>query len=1184
MPTIPKQKSDPVMDSLKSLKEEINEGYGGYEEDMSVIEELFRTELFEKEKINLLLEEKLKKVQAELSHTMEKLTLFKQSEMLSKDENKNLKTKLLNHQKMDSFSEKKCDILLPEAKAQSEKIINLTTPLSDQEAAAPIKGEENMAGESYNETSVSKQGKSGSTDSGIGSSDLNVESSTDQSVFLFNDSGRSGWNFPTSHASCPSSPTALTKKFKRQSNELSSRFSFRPQGNLNTINSTSQNEILSQSYSMLDIQRNHKFVEKFKAALREYVYAENSKLIKKRLNEHVFPECPHIKIGSKNIESILYLAKELSFNSLVDRFTKKLFTNEYQSELSNAKCAATTSDELDAKKLAGALIEDYTHFKKPLKIGPVQYEKISWLLDTALLYEADRFSRELVARYTRLIPAYAASLFQAEALNQATRYFNTELSGEFLDDFTAKIRLCSYTLSAASLAGAKYAINPDHRPPKEIVFELLIDSAEENTIHVESKKIIDELCINYLLTPESSTIYSAYIIDKLKEKLARYNLNLLNKETEIQHSAEKILNDLLNKDKLKDALEAALETQDGKNLLLRIEEKLKEQIEERIDDEIRGYIPNESTDYLVSILQKIIQGNSDLSDKEMQALLQKHLPLRYADTEKDFSLALSAIYLANDTLGARHTDDFTVSNTLFTTARQFLRKKDLAQIKAQYPVSREDVDEEDLAHLATKPWLDEKYRLISGKPIDLKLNADEQAKVNSQCQELFHLSDLNLAAVTHKSVVELKKELAELAQLNKELVDQRHQYLLKIEEKLLSYPELITLEAFEANLNTALLTALPLPSSNEGSQAAAFQVNTAQSLALLQGINQHITHPINNERGLFKLDLYRSHTVAATRIDALLQGINQQVAQHKNKWNSLLLNPIVEKIYTNIKPTFNNDLSESKTKSLIVAAINLLHSHGSLKEKLQERAAWNNELKYHYAMIEHIQTCKDKISSRVDILEDMVSQKEALKTATPSSSAVSSTPGPVHLPSSCYRRDEYPEQEMRVKGEYFNRRDALKIGETIAYQEESLDDGSQSQEWSVTRSSEKELAYQTDKKAGAWYQRPSEAMQKQIVFTQMIDAMNSFKDNKVINFSFGKACSKEQEKQYRLFISAYNELRRESGEVRPILLCGPTNKTLKMKKSAIAAAKTELKDKLNLYAHERQAIHKKFSTCGRGRG
>ena len=125
------------------------------------------------------------------------------------------------------------------------------------------------------------------------------------------------------------------------------------------------------------------------------------------------------------------------------------------------------------------------------------------------------------------------------------------------------------------------------------------------------------------------------------------------------------------------------------------------------------------------------------------------------------------------------------------------------------------------------------------------------------------------------------------------------------------------------------------------------------------------------------------------------------------------------------------------------------------------------------------------------------------------------------------------------------------------------------------------LGYRTEK--GAWYRQPSEAMQKEVTFTQMIDAVNSFKDNKEIYFNFGPTCSQAAEVKYRLFISAYNELRQESGE-GPHLRCWPNVKLRMPTTAAVTAVKEEIKHKLALYAHERVAIDKNLSTYSRSRG
>ena len=101
---------------------------------------------------------------------------------------------------------------------------------------------------------------------------------------------------------------------------------------------------------------------------------------------------------------------------------------------------------------------------------------------------------------------------------------------------------------------------------------------------------------------------------------------------------------------------------------------------------------------------------------------------------------------------------------------------------------------------------------------------------------------------------------------------------------------------------------------------------------------------------------------------------------------------------------------------------------------------------------------------------------------------------------------------------------------------------------------------------------------QELAFSQMIDALNSFKNSKIIYFCFSPHCPKAAEKQYRLFISAYKGLLQESGKKAPLLYCSPNGKKLEIKKSEIAAAQAEIKEKLDLYAGEPKAAYEDLRT------
>ncbi len=997
-----------------------------------------------------------------------------------------------------------------------------------------------VSGEENGGESVLQQGTSGLTDSGTDIPNRNLDFTP--TVFKFDQYDGANDNapkFPPFSFSPPNSPTIMA-----------------PEGLWYSLAPRTEDDI--------------KFLENFKTSLRQYILPINSALIKNKLSS--------TKIKSRNIQKIINLTRELKYDALINDFVSQLFTVEYAHEIMNAYAVLFPEEipqafQASAGKLAHLFIEDYGYFKKNQR-GGTRFKKVSVLLDK-IIQEGNRFSNQLTNNYLEKIPFYAEVLFKDYALEQAEEYFKAPLPASFSNKFPGKIKPYLYKLSEDTLASAFYAIYPGHSYTQPVQFDLQLSNADQTILKAHSKEILDALCIEHFLADEQRAITPEYIINELKTKLIGALLTANNETETIDNTADQVIEEVLNEANIKRILETVANDNDPryarKNLLERMESQLKVQINEKIDNMMRDNFVIKNSDDPNTLLSKIF-ANDPLSDTELQALLQARPSLQYANNKEDFSLALSAIYPSADYPAAIYLDDCTVPNELFIRARRLLRHQALDAIKHQYPEALGDVDAEDIDTLAAMPWLAAKCRLISGKSITLELGTTEQESFNRQSHRLFHLSELNLAAVTHKSITQLKKELEKLATLKLKLVTQAQQHLVEIESTLLDYPKLIDLEDFEADLNAAL-TGLSFSDENH----TVFQVDTGQAQVLLQGIDRHIAH-LDNDWGLFKFNAPQTRT--ATGVNALSQGLHQRVAPYKNKWNLLLLNPLIEKIYTDIKPTLTltPNLSESKAKNLIVTAINLLRSCHQLKEKLAERAEWSKRVTHRYALLEKNKICRDEIAHRINILEEMKTEKGAL--LTNNNPIAISTPGPVYLPSHCHDlNNPAPTQDLQIEGKKFNRRDALDIGQTITYRQH-LEGEKQPQEWSITRRGEHSLGYHTKK---TWYRKPSEAMQKEVTFTQMIDAVNSFKDNKEITFTFGPTCSQAAEIKYRLFISAYSQLQQESGE-SPRLRCRPNVKLKMPTEAAVTAAKEEIKHKLALYAHERVAIHKDLSTCSRNRG
>ncbi len=654
-----------------------------------------------------------------------------------------------------------------------------------------------------------------------------------------------------------------------------------------------------------------------------------------------------------------------------------------------------------------------------------------------------------------------------------------------------------------------------------------------------ARKIVEETCITCFLADEQNTSKHNYVVAALKNKLIGFNLQVADYETEILDAAGKIISEVLKETNIKQALATAVDSgrTSDESLITGLNNQLTAQINQQIGPAILEYVLTKSTDYLSSILNALMLGKSKLSDTELQALLHQNSALQYAANERDFSLLLSAIYPAADYLRVPYPADFTVSNELFLRARQLLRSQALERIKNQYHESCEDAidaDAKDINTSTAKQWLKEKCRLISGKSFNLTLNKEEQKRFNRQYLGLFYLSDLNLAAVAHASIDQLDKELKNLADSDLKLVTEGHRHLLAIENKFSAYPELTNLEVFKANLNNKLLG-----NKNNGE----FQVSTEQAKALLQGISRHIACNISGQR-------------------------------------ELTTPPSVRKIYRAIQPAFgystaNSNLSGPKTENLICIAIKLLFSHHDLEKQLQKREKWKQYIKRRYALIEHIQAARSAVAHRVGILKKGMQIKKESKLLK---STANSGPGSVLVPSPYCIVDSPEEYYLSSTDAFFNRRKPLKLGQRINYQQEL--GHKKFAMWSITRNGENSLAYHTKT---AWNRQLGEETQKQLTFSQMIDALNSFKDSEIIRFHFSQCCPKAAEKQYRLFISVYNELQQESGK-GPLLYCMPSN-TLKITKFELTAARTEIEEKLDLYANEHKAINNKLSASyGRGRG
>lgn len=502
---------------------------------------------------------------------------------------------------------------------------------------------------------------------------------------------------------------------------------------------------------------------------------------------------------------------------------------------------------------------------------------------------------------------------------------------------------------------------------------------------------------------------------------------------------------------------------------------------------------------------KKLQNNDSLTEADLKNL---DPVLQYTDNEDEFSLALQAIYQPSTPIK--------VSRELFIKTRSQLRKNTLNIIEEIYPYSNEIDEIESINVVNGKAWLKIIYQLISGNSNDLKLTNTAKKEL----AEKLHLSPLELAAVTHKSIAELEHELKDLNKLYLKSTVANYQQFSKIEENLLNYPVLADTEAFKANLNIKL--------SNE--------------------------YPENNP----------SLEIDSPQTKNLLHVMSCHTKNDMSKWN-LFNGGLIDKIFADPQLNLTNaEFSESDIKKIIGSALQLLSSHHDLKDTLSKRKQWEDFFKLAYATVEEVANFGQEIEDRITILEVM----QDIKASEGSDF--------VYLPKDCKVIDNSETLTgacVRASGNIFQRRDELKVNETITYKQKLADE--KHQIWSVTQSDKTTLEYRTPGKSNAWY-KDFGATPEEVAFTQMIDAVNSFKSSKakIIHFSFD-GCSKDLEKKYRLFIRAYNKL-----NLGPKLHC-KNNDTITMDADIIEEETVKVKNKLTLYNIELTIADKQLNNMGK---
>ncbi len=526
-----------------------------------------------------------------------------------------------------------------------------------------------------------------------------------------------------------------------------------------------------------------------------------------------------------------------------------------------------------------------------------------------------------------------------------------------------------------------------------------------------------------------------------------------------------------------------------------------------------------------------------LPKKDEEAMQQLRV-LQYVNTEEEeFSLAIQAVCSMSEDVNA---EDL-ISNETFSKLRHQLRTEAAIAIPNN---PSDSITPQEIDTLAAKPWLERKLRKITHRLVDIGLTEAEKLKTTKIVQKEFPLSELNLSAIALKSPDELQAEIAKLKQSELKLIAQSYQEFSGIESLLPHYPLLIK----ESNDDV---------SSESGDSGIEDQSELQRFKA---DLNEKLSEPISEDQATY-----------------LINAISKRIEPSFHKWGLLGARLDPKLIKAIVADLSYEEIPRSLSKEELVSkAINLLLEEHQLGRTLKERQEWEKGIKLHYAAIEAVSSLRTKVKHRLDLLEAMqlkkneyndedIKREEESKTykELPNGEFDQSTRGqplPVYLPSDCRVINEEPNLAQQtpnfsVAGEVFQRRDTLAKNETVVY-EQNL--GIRKQEWSITRTQNNTLDYKTK-----WEHRwnPKSVTTKEVAFTQMIDAIQSFKRSKIIHFNFNN-CTKETEKKYWLFIRAYGEL-----GIGPSLYC-PANKKLKMKTSEIEETKAFIIKQLKLQTEE----------------
>ncbi|EDP46187.1 hypothetical protein [Rickettsiella grylli] len=645
-----------------------------------------------------------------------------------------------------------------------------------------------------------------------------------------------------------------------------------------------------------------------------------------------------------------------------------------------------------------------------------------------------------------------------------------------------------------------------------------------------SQKILIDCCIKMLQRNERVN-FIKIAENLLNHKASDHGLRLDPNQpiNGIAQASQEAVNQLLEETSAKNSILRLIKNNSAPlNLLEASKQRLQEQLRENIDQQFEHYLPNLRLDpifkkiniHRLSSFHTLPEGSMDLilTDTEKSTF---PIELQYTDSPAEFitELQLKYPYFCSQ---ANHQFD----QEIFQALRLMLRKKALETLHKTLP------QDNDIDHCDATRWLEKKLRLITNQPIKLILDAKQQKKLDQQFKKQFSLTPLTDEAITYQSVNALKTELDKLHTFQNKLLTKRHELLSEIESKLLIYPHLV---------------------EEEDSDRFKTHLNNALSATLM--------------------------SVDSDQIKILLEKINGQL--RNNKWaylNKNLAETITCEILASNATLFPFDKKNILTQ--VEKTLNTLSKFYNLQEIQQKRDQWKIDIQWLFSFRKKLESLNHSLYTRIAKLENMKKMKEADVVLGHETAISSTAPGAVYIPHHCCVVTDVnpsisPTSFFSVKSNVFYKQNALEVNQKLTF-EQTLSNKEKCT-WSVTRTDDKSLFYETYQ---SWknmstmikdYMGYQTNYVNEISFSQMIHAVNSFKNGSICTIQVGQ-CSADMEKKLQLFTAAYNELRHTTD---PLLICD-FNSELDIKPSEIELLKTEIKNKLKLQSHELDTINKQL--------